>query len=206
MLIRKLLFTFVVGLASTQGWASCSMKCSKTIAAGIDVTKLKSLAEDVKKCISNCPLKDTKNFTCVLLSRKFANANDKTALLEMLHQGPGEDLAYGIEHAKTKLEAVALSFKSGDVREFQYECGMNLHPTASGKPWVEGGTSENFDNNMNMIRVKVAELYDGEKSGKAPSFAWTSANEADVQKIAPDKAGYDQMRFKMNDIRTARRK
>ena len=124
----------------------------------------------------------------------------------MLHQGPGEDLAYGIEHAKTKLEVIALSYKSGDVREFQTECGMNLHPTASGKPWVEGGTSQNFDNNMNMIRVKVAELYDGEKIGKIPSFEWTNENETAAQAITPDKNGYDKMRFKMSDIRTARRK
>jgi hypothetical protein len=206
MLIRKLLFTFVVGLASTQGWASCSMKCTKAIAAGIDITKLKSLAEDVKKCISSCLLKDTKNFTCVLLSRKFEHPNNITALLEMLHQGPGEDLAYGIERAKTKLEAIALSYKSGDVREFQTECGMNLHPTASGKPWVEGGTSQNFDDNLNMIRVKVAELYDGEKSSKSPSFEWTSQNGTDAQAIAPGKARYDEMRFKISDIRTARRK
>lgn len=124
----------------------------------------------------------------------------------MLHQGPGEDFAYGIERAKTKLEAIALSYKSGDVREFQYECGMNLHPTASGKSWVEGGTRQNFDDNLDMIRVKVAELYDGEASKKAPSFEWTAQNEAAAQAITPDKPGYDKMRFKISDIRTARRK
>ncbi|MBY0462156.1 MAG: hypothetical protein K2Q34_03125 [Alphaproteobacteria bacterium] len=206
MLIRKLLLTVVLGIASTQGWASCSMKCTKTIAAGIDITKLKSLAEDVKKCISSCPLKDTKNFTCVLLSRKFEHPNNITALLEMLHQGPGEDLAYGIERAKTKLEAIALSYKDGDVREFQAECGMNLNQTARGKQWIEGGTRQNFDENLDMIRVKVAELYDGEQSSKAPSFEWTSQNATDAQEITPLKPRYNQMRFKISDIRTARRK
>ena len=202
MLIRKLLLTFAVGLASTQCWASCSIKCSKAAATGIDITKLKSLADDVKKCISSCPLKDTKNFTCVLLSRKFEHPGNISALLEMLHQGPGEDLAYGVEHAKNKLEAIALSYKSGDVREFQTECGMNLHPTASGKPWVEGGTRQNFDDNLDMIRVKVVE-FEGKKE---PSFEWTGKNEADAQAIAPGKPEYDNMRFKMSDIRTARRK
>lgn len=204
MLIRKLIFTFALGLASTQCWASCSMKCTKAIAAGIDITKLKSLPEDVKKCISNCALKDTKNFTCVLLSKKIESPSDISALLAMLHQGPGEDLAYGIEHAKNKLEAIALSYKSEDVREFQAECGMNLHPTASGKPWAEGSTHQNFDDNLNMIQVKVAELYDGEKSSKTPSFEWTHKNGTDAKATAPGQAEYDNMRIKISEIRSAR--
>ena len=114
MLIRKLLLTLVLGIASTQGWASCSMKCTKAMGAGVDSTKLKGLTEDVKKCISNCPLKDTKNFTCALLAKKFEHPSDKTALLEMLLHGPGEE-----------------GQPSGAYRQ--------LYPNCLGEPPLQGG-------------------------------------------------------------------
>ncbi len=213
MLTRKILLTFVIAFMSTQVWASCTFSCTKKLAEGVDVTKLGELTEEVKKCFTKCPLKDTKNFTCVVLSRKIDNANDVAGLLELLHQGPGEDLAYGIEAAQNKLEAIALAYKSGDVKEFQYECGMHLNATASGKEWVKGGSSSNFDHNLDRIRVKVKEIFDG--GDKAPSFKWTAENEEESKKVSAgysldhpkEKVDYyNEMRFKMDSIRTKRRK